>query len=160
MQRVEFMLVRSRTPKSNPETLFQLVAAANHRVTILGADISLQGNTPANAPVVFQWFIQTDAGVFGTDPTTLTPQKNDRGYDEAIQTTFNAYDGESGGPPATPDATEPTGTTKIAEFSIHEQGIFPWTPRFSFVVKGGERVGFKYARATFVPVSVTLYCTE
>jgi len=151
--RLQFTLVRSRTPARNPETLFQLIAAANHRVTILGADVSLQGSTPGTAPVVFQFLIQTDAGTPGTSPTTLTPQKNDRGYDETIQTTFSAFDGT--GSPA-----NPAGTTKIAEFSLHEQGLFPWRPPFPFVVKGGERIGLNYARASFVPVSVTLYCEE
>lgn len=150
--RVYYTLVRSRTPVVNPETLFQLVAASNHRIEVLGMDISCQGNTPANAPPVFDLLTQSDAGNSGTSPTTLTPQLVDRGQDETIQGAAAAYDGSS--------PTEPTPGVRIWEESIHEQGTLQWRPPRPFVVKGGERIGLRYKRATFVAVSVTIYCEE
>lgn len=157
--RVQFTLVRpSFTPGDNPETIVQLLAAANHRCEIVAMDLSLQGTVPANAPVVFDFVTQSDAGTPGsgaydfTVATGAPPQKTDRGIDEVIQTTFTAFDGS--GP------TEPTLGAQLCEFSLHEQAYTHWRPPFPLVAKGSERIGLRFKRATFVPVSVTLYCEE
>ncbi len=153
MSRVNFTLVRpSYTPDANPETIMQILAGTNHRVVIAGADISLQGTTPSNAPVIFDFLVQTTAGTAGSGATTVAEVLQDRGQDEDPELTITCYDGSG--------AAEPTASSVIAEFSIHEQGTFPWRPEKPIIVKTAERVGLRYKRATFVAVSVTLYCEE
>ena len=153
MGRVNFTMVRpSYTPDANPETLFQLLAASDHRCLITGADVSLQGTTPSAAPVVFDFLIQSTAGTAGSGATSLAGVLQDRGIDEGIEATFTAYDGSG--------EAEPGASTVIHEFSVHEQGTFQWRPDKPIIVKTIERVGMRYKRAAFVPVSVTLYCEE
>lgn len=151
--RVQFTLVRSRTASANPETLFQLLAGTNHRCTIIGMDIGLQGIVPAAAPVVFDFIVQADAGTPGAGATTLTPQKNDRGIDETIVTSFTCFDDIG-------TSVEPTPGVSLCEFSLHEQGYTHWRPPFPFVAKTAERIGFRYKRDADCAVSLTLYCEE
>ena len=159
--RVEFTLVRSARgagtdngrPNANPETLLQLIAASNHRCNVLGADVSLQGTDPSAAPVMFQFLVQDDAGTPGGGATALVGVKNDRGYDETIQTTFAAFDVAASAEPGDSGVV-------VAEFSVHEQGTFQWRPPMALTVKTAERLGFTWNRATYVDVSVTLYCEE
>lgn len=136
----------SRTPTVNPETLFQILAPSNHKVAILGADISCRGSTPATTPIMFDWLIQTSAGT----ATALTGQLNDRGADETIQSTLQKT-----------FTSEPTAGNSLIQFSLHQQGTFPWRPlNGPILVKGGERVGLRYNSGTFVPVLVTVYLQE
>lgn len=147
--RIDFYLSVSVTPGVNPETLIQIEAAANHRIEVLGMDIGLGGSTPATTPIPLDWIIQSDGG---TNPTALTAQKADRGYDEAIQGTFKGYDGGT--------ATEPASGATLCALSLHQQGSLPWRPPFPLVAKGAERIGLRYKSATFVAVNLTLYCRQ
>ena len=148
--RIDFYLAVSVTPGVNPETLVQIEAAANHRIEVLGMDIGLGGSTPATTPIPLDWIIQTNGG---TNPTALTAQKQDRGYDETITGTFQGYDGGT--------AVEPTDDGAIlCALSLHQQGFLPWRPPFPLVAKGAERIGLRYKSATAVAVNLTLYCRQ
>lgn len=127
-------------------TLFQVLAPANHRVTIYGADISLGGADPSTAPVLFDWLIQTSAGT----SAGLTPQYQDRGIVETkLATLLKTFTG-----------AEPTGPTTLIYFTCHQQGTYLWRPMFPIVVGGGERVGLRYNSATFVAVTFTVFIEE
>lgn len=129
-------------------TLFQVVAPANHRVTIYGADISLGGADPSTAPVLFDWLTQTSAPEPSDD--TMAPQYQDRGIDETkLATLIKTFTGD-----------EPADPITLIYFTIHQQGTYLWRPVFPIVVKGGERVGLRYNSATFVAVTFTVYIEE
>lgn len=127
-------------------TLVQVVAPANQRVTIYGADIALGGADPSTAPVLFDWLTQTSAGT----SAGLTPQYQDRGIAEAkLATLLKTFTG-----------AEPADPVTLIYFTIHQQGTYLWRPPFPIVVGGGERVGLRYNSATFVAVTFTLYIEE
>jgi hypothetical protein len=142
---MEYTATNTHLPNVNPRTLFQIRPPNNQRVKLWGIDLGLQGSTPATAPVPFDILLQTTAGT----ATALTGQTRDRGTDESIQADmwkdFSA---------------EPTASTILIEFSVHQQGLFPWRPPFPVIVKGGERVGFRYKSGTFVTVSFTVHLSE
>lgn len=133
------------TPNANPRTLFQVLAPANQRITIHGGDFGLGGSDPSTAPVLFDWLLQTTAGT----ASALTPQYQDRGIAETklatLQKDFTA---------------EPTASSILIYFTIHQQGTYLWRPVFPIVVGGGERVGLRYNSATFVAVTFTLFIEE
>lgn len=133
------------TPIVNPQTLFQVSVPTGQRVRITGADITLQGSTPASTPIPFEWLIQTSAGT----ASSLTPQKEDRGADETIQATLLKT-----------FTQEPTAGAVLIQFSLHQQASGLWRPPRPMIVKGGERVGLRYSSGTFVPVSFTIYLEE
>jgi len=142
---MKFYVTETKTPTSNPQTLIQVLAPTNTRVRILGAEIGLRGSTPATTPIAFDWVIQTSAGT----STAITGQKRDRGCDESIRATI-----------LTDFSAEPTGTTQVVTFSMHQQAMYPWRPRIPILVKGGERVGLRYRSATYVETVLTLYVEE
>lgn len=151
--RVGFYLTSSVTTGdlANPRTLVQIQAAADHRITILGLDIGLQGATPATTSVPIDFVIQTGSGTGGA---AVVPQKVDRGYDESILGTFLEFGSGD---------TEPTldSPAKILiEWSIHQQGHAFYRPPRPIVIKGGERVGLRYKSGTSVAVSWTLHCEQ
>lgn len=149
--RVAFTLTNTQTPSANPQTLVQLLAASNIRITILGLDIGFGGATPAEAPIRLDWVLQTNAI---TSPTVLTAQKNDRGYEESIAGTFNAHNA---------NMTAPTGTTVIQTFSLHPQGHAFWRPPTPLIVHGGgtpERLGLRHHGTNYYSVTWTLYCEQ
>ena len=140
------------TPTSNPQTLFQLLAPANHRVKILGVDLAFSGSTPATAPVPFDWCTQATAGT----GSPITPQYQDRGIDETklatLQQDFTA---------------EPTLGAILIPLALHQQGTLIWRPPLDengrpmvLVAKGAERIGLRYKSGTFVPVTFTIYVEE
>ena len=140
-----FTAVNSLQPDVNPRTLFQVRPPDDQRVTIYGAEICLQGASPASTPVLFDWVIQTTAGV----ASVLTGVKQDRGVSEGIQAKMQKnFTGE------------PTAGSQIAAFSIHQQGTIPWTPRFPLNVGGGERVGLRYRSGEFVNLTFTIHMSE
>lgn len=135
----------SVTPTVNPQTLFQVSVPSGQKVAINGADISLQGSTPASTPIPLEWLIQTSAG----NSSKLTAQKQDRGADETVQATLlKSF------------TSEPSGTTVLVSFSLHQQSTGLWRPPTPMIVKGGERVGLRWTSGTFLPVSVTVYLEE
>lgn len=142
---MEYTATNTHLPNVNPRTLFQITAQNNQRAKIWGVDLGLQGSTPATAPVQFDWLIQATAGT----ANSLTGQKRDRGFDETIES------------PMFKDFTaEPTAGDILVEFSVHQQGLFPWRPPWPLIVKGGERVALRYKSGTFVTVSFTVHVSE
>ena len=129
-------------------TLFQVVAPANQRVKIYGADFSLGGADASTQPVLFDWLLQTSAGT----SAGLTPQYQDRQtvpkqtYQATLLKTFTG--------------AEPTGPTTLIYFTCHQQGTYLWRPLFPIWVGGGERVGLRYNSSTFVAVTFTVYIEE
>lgn len=140
-----YYCTNTHTPNANPRTLFQAYIAAGQRLKIYQLDISLQGSTPATAPVLMDWIIQTTAGT----ASSLTAQKQDRGIGETIQGSF------------TKDFTaEPTAGATLIPFSLHQQATWPQRMPFEIIVKGDERVGLRYRSSTYVPVTYTVYVEE
>jgi len=142
---MRYYLTDTVTPTANPQTLFQVLAPTNQAVKILGADVALQGSTPATSPVLFDWVIQTTAGT----ASTATGQLEDRGGDDSIRATL-----------LTDFTSEPTAGSIIIEFGIHQQGTAFWRPPMPLKVKGAERLGLRYKSGTFVPVILTVYLEE
>lgn len=142
---MRYYLTDTVTPTSNPQTLFQVAAPTNQTVRILGADISLQGSTPATAPTPLDWIIQTTAGT----GSAATGQLEDRGGDDSIRSTM-----------LTDFTAEPTAGSILIEFAIHQQGTAFWRPPFPIKVKGSERVGLRYKSGVYVPVVLTVYLEE
>lgn len=152
--RLHYYVATTQTPaRADPQTLVQVAAASNHRVVILGMEVGFQGDSPATVGFTLRWSVQSNAGANGT---AITPQKKDRGYDEAIQASFLEY--QTDGTP-----TEPTTGAILVSVSLHRQANMPWTLPFPIIVLGGERVGLRLASHTTdntIPVTVTLYMEE
>ncbi len=153
-----FTVQQPGAPTADPttQTLIQVAAAANHRITILGADIALQGATPASTPIEFSWIVQ---GNGGTNSTAITAQKMDRGYDETILGTFLSFNGAT--------ATEPSASSILIEFALHRQGFMQWRPPRPLIVEGGapERVGLRAhgidaTQGNNINTIITLYCEQ
>jgi hypothetical protein len=153
--RLHYYVATTHTPaRADPQTLVQIAAASDHRAVVLGMEVGFQGDSPATVGFTLQWLVQTNAGANGT---AITPQKKDRGYDEAIQASFLEYQTD-----ATP-ATEPTAGAVLASVSLHRQANMPWTLPFPIIVLGGERVGLRllgHTGSNTIPVTVTLYMEE
>lgn len=144
---VKYTATFAVTPAANPRTLVQVYAATGRPVNIMGMDIALRGSTPATAPIPFDFVVQTSAGV----GTTLATVLNDRGLDDSPSSTVTAT-----------YTTEPTGTTQIIVLGFHQQSAAFWRPPFGheLIVKGEERVGFRYRSGSYVETTVTLYLQE
>lgn len=152
--RVHYYAATTHTPaRADPQTLIQIAAAGDHRAVVLGMEVGFQGDSPATVGFTLRWVIQTTAG---TNGTAVTPQKKDRGYDDAIQSTFLEYQTHG-------SAGEPTTTSILAAVSLHRQANMPWTLPFPIIVLGGTRVGLLLVGHTTnntIPVTVTLYMEE
>lgn len=111
------------------KTLIQIVAAANHRVKILGFHISFDGTSTTPAPIAVRLLRQTTAGTM----TSLTPVKWDDSIGETLQTT------------AQHTATaEPTAGDVLFSANIQQSGyevIYPFGQEP--IVGGGDRVGLE-----------------
>ncbi len=142
---MKYTLIDTVTPTANPQTLFQVLAPTNQNVRIHGVDLTLQGSTPASAPIPFDWLIQTTAGT----GSTATAQKQDRGQDDSIRAGLQ-----------TDFTSEPTAASVLIVFSVHQQASAFWRPPFPIIAKGSERLALRYKSATFVPLSFTVYLEE
>lgn len=138
----------------SPFTVVQFEASANHRIVIVGCDISLQHNDPATQPVKFQWVEQSDWQNAGS-LTTITPQKVNRGYTESFEMTTEFTTGGSGHEPA-------TNTPVIVTLALHTQGFLPWRPVEPLIVESAKRVGLLYTGAVSpgYALGVTIYGLE
>ena len=119
------------------KTLFQLVAAANHRVLVKEWSISFKGTSNTNAPILVQVFRQTSAGTMSAN----TLVKINLDDDETIQTT------------ALDNATvEPIKTNSIHTELVHPQGGYTWQASFGndIVINGGDRLGWVVTAADAV----------
>lgn len=119
---------------TSKKTIFQLVAAANHRVKIKEISVSFKGTSGSSTPVLVQVLRQSTAGTM----SALMPKKFNEADDETLQTT--------GQHTAT---VEPTGADEVMGEEIHPQGGWTWQAPFGgeIVVKGGDRLGIAVTAA-------------
>lgn len=112
------------------KTLIQIVAAANHRVKVLGFHVSFDGTSSTAAPIAVRLLRQTTAGTM----TSLTPVKWDDSIADSLLTT------------AQHTATaEPTSGDVLLSANVHPQSgyevLFPFGQEP--IVGGGDRVGLE-----------------
>jgi len=135
------------TPSHDPETLIQIVAAANHRVIIHSIELYGQGNTPASANDNFYLAIQTTAGT----ASALTLNKMDPNYAETLQTTAQKT-----------VTVEPTTGINVWQGAMHEQGtlIRPFAPEHRIIITGGTKMGLICSMTGYFAVDVYILCEE
>jgi hypothetical protein len=132
---------------TSAKTLMQIVAATNTRVLVHEWGIAFEGVSNTAAPIQVDLILQSDAGT----SSALTPVKHNQGDDETLQTT------------ARHTATvEPTGTTIFQSYFVHPQTGRDWVAPFggAFVIKGGQRLGFRVTAAADVGAIVYARCEE
>jgi hypothetical protein len=112
------------------KTILQIVAAANHRVKVLGFEIGFKGISPTEVPVLVQACVQTTAGTM----TAATPVKLNDDDGETLQTTAQHT--------ATVEPT--TGNVKWAvpiHPQTHRSVVFP--PGRELIINGGDKLGIR-----------------
>lgn len=112
------------------KTVLQLVAAANHRVKVLGFHIAFDGVSTTAEPVQIRIVRQTTAGTM----TALTPVKRDDSIADTLLTT------------AQHTATvEPTIGDILEGRECHpQQGWEVWYPQGAeIIIGGGDRLGWE-----------------
>jgi hypothetical protein len=123
------------------KTCLQLVAAANHRVKLLGWKCAFDGISATAEPVQVRILRQTTAGTM----SSLTPTKNDDSIADTLLTT------------AQHTATvEPTASDVLGGFEVHpQQGFAEWFPMGAeIIIGGGDRLGFEFTAPVGVNVRV------
>ena len=112
------------------KTVLQLVAAANHRVKILGWGVYFDGTSSTAEPVLVRLLRQTTAGTM----TSLTPVKADDSLAESLQTTAQHT-----------ASAEPTAGDVLKRINVHPQSGYEYSaPAFQEdVIGGGDRVGIE-----------------
>ena len=138
------------TASSDPETLVQLLAAANHRVVIHEISVGAKGSTPASAPGKLTLQLQATAGSGGNAITLAKTKSIDT---ETLQTTgqFGVF------------SAEPTASTVLMVWTLHEQGSISWLPMPDArpIVVGGQRVGLVFSLASgWSAIEVSILCEE
>lgn len=116
------------------KTVLQIVAAANHRVKVLGIELFFKGTSTTDTPVKVRVLRQTTAGTM----TAATVVANDNSIDETLQTT--------GQHTAT---AEPTAGDVLKMWEVHPQsGLICYFPiGEEIIVKGGGRLGIECTAA-------------
>jgi hypothetical protein len=146
MSAVKFNLRVARTPVANPETLFQFLAASNHRALLLGIEIMPQGVTAGVAPVIFDIVTQSDAGTASSGTFVKDLPAAAETIQASAQVTFTA---------------EPTLGSILHEFSLHQQGSRLWLPPTGpMIIPGSQRIGLRYKSGSFVAIDVMAYFEE
>lgn len=133
---------------TGPRTLLQLIAASNHRTIVKQIDVSFNGVTAGDGPILIDVMVQTNAGT----QSALTLSKINSLDTETLQTT--ATQGFS--------STDPTSTTTIWQGYWHEMtgGVIPV---FDIPIPGGTRLGVRYTSGTItgtVKAAVNALCEE
>jgi hypothetical protein len=129
------------------KTVLQLVAAANHRVKVLGFHVGFDGVSTTAEPVQVRLLRQTTAGTM----TALTPTKRDDSIADSLLTT------------AQHTATaEPTAGDVLEAREVHPQsGWEVWYPLGAEPIIGGaDRVGIECTAPAAVNVRATLIFEE
>lgn len=151
MARVAFQYLGPQlTPTSNPYTLYQILAAANHRCVLKAIELMPFGSTGASAPLLFDVCVQDDANGMTADASNVHKQLPAAA--ETIQATLLKNNGG-----------EPTTSTPYHEFSLHQQGTRLWVPpneRREIEIVGGTRLGIRSKNATFIATQMCLYLEE
>jgi len=126
---------------ATPQTLIQIVAATNTRVTVKGWGIYGKGVATTDAPVLVQLIRQTGAGTSSAN----TPALKDTGVPEVVQTTaLDTFTAE----PASDDVI-------IKSFDVHPQsGFSEYFPLGGeIIVPGAGRLGVKATPGATVSMS-------
>lgn len=118
------------------KTAMQIIAAAQHRVRVIGISIYFKDTVVTDTPVLVKICRQTTAGTPGSSPAFV---KKDENMGETIQTTAGInYSG-----------TEPTITDVLETKEIHpqtgEKFYFPFSQEL--YIKGGNRLGIQITSA-------------
>lgn len=133
---------------STTKTVLQLIAASNHRVLVTRIELSFQGVSAVEPPVLVDILRQTSAGT----ATAATPRKLNDSDDETLQTT--------GSKNAT---VEPTAGDILENFYVHPQGGIVLDFPDPIPVKGGGRLGLRCTPGgtpATLPVQATIYFDE
>ncbi len=127
-------------------TLIQLIAASNHRAVIKRVEISMNGITAADPPVLFELCIQTTAGTM----SALSLIHKNPLDTETIQTTAQ-HTATTG--------TDPTTGNLIWGDYFHGQsgGVLAIT---DIIIPGGTRVGLRYVAGTITGTVKCSPCIE
>lgn len=118
------------------KTALQVIAAAQHRVRLIGISIYFKDTVVTDTPVLVKLCRQTTAGTPGSSPAFV---KKDENMGETIQTTAGInYSG-----------TEPTITDVLETKEIHPQTgeKFFWPFAQEIYIKGGNRFGIQITAA-------------
>ena len=129
------------------KTVVQLVAAANHRVKILGWGVFFDGQSTTAEPVQVRLLRQTTAGTM----SALTPTKRDDSIADTLLTT------------AQHTATaEPTAGDLIEAIEVHPQQGYQVMYPLSVepIIGGGDRVGIECTAPAGVNVRATVLFEE
>lgn len=133
----------------SPFTLVQFAAAANHRALLHNIDVQVYGSTGASAPIWFDIGVQNDIGGLAADGTGFV--KELQGFAETVQTVVNTV----------PGGTEPTTTTVLEAFSVHQQSARLWIPPTGPIpIVGGTRLGIRVRSAASFNVGLTVSIEE
>ena len=137
------------TTGAGPLTWVQLIAASSHRVLLHQMDVSFNGITAADPPVLLELRVQTTAGSGGS---SLTLVKDNPSDDETLQTTaLNTI------------TSTPTSTDIRWQDYVHTQtGIILPFPRPIFI-PGGTRLGLQWTTGTVtgtVKAAIVMRCEE
>lgn len=133
------------------KTAIQVVAAANHRIKVLGIAIYFKGTSTTDTPVKFRILRQSDAGTMTAGTAGTHISKNNDADDETLQTTVRV------------NATaEPTAGDVLEFGEIHPQTGARWFYPFGqeVVVKGGARLGVELTAAQAQTVVVEIDVEE
>ena len=148
MSMVRFKQVTSEIATGTSlKTLAQIVAASNHAVAIRRIDVSFQGTSNTDSPILVEIKRQTTAGT----ASSKNPVKNADDTDETLHTTGQE------------DATaEPTAGDILERQYVHpQQGLtiqYPFDDPLK--IGGGDRLGVAVNAGTSVNAVVTIHGEE
>lgn len=133
------------------KTLLQVVAAANHRVKVLGWGIFFDGTSTTAEPVQVRLLRQATA--IGGTPTAVVLTKRDNSLAETILTTAAIY----GGTPA-----EPTAGDVIEVLEVHPQSGYQimYPLGAEPIIGGGGRIAIEATAPGAVNARVTVIVEE
>jgi len=129
------------TTGTSAKTLFQVIAASNHKVRIDRISLTFNGTSNTAEPILCRLIRQTTSGTM----TGVTGKKDPDDWSETIQTTFSK------------DASaEPTTGEVIDEVYAHPQVGYIWPFPKGLYIGGGDRLGVVVTAAASVSASVTV----
>jgi len=130
------------------KTVIQMVAAANHRVKILGWGVFFDGTSTTAEPVQVRLLRQTTAGTM----TALTLTKRDDSIADTLLTTAQH----------TATGTEPTAGDLLESIEVHpQQGYQVLYPLGGeVIIGGGDRLGIECTAPAGVNVRATVIFEE
>lgn len=128
------------------KTALQIVAAANHRVKLLGLALFFKGVVVTDTPVKYRVLRQTTAGTMTSGTVGTHLSKNNDADDETLQTAVQVN-----------ASAEPTAGDVLDFGEIHPQTGAKWFFPLAqeIIVKGGGRLGIELTAPQAQTVVVT-----